>query len=108
MGLKIRKYLPPLTVLLFRNSTNFAKVNTSEINQNALIAKISICKKTSKFPKYIKKDTFKLFFKKFSTKKTATVLYLLDICLKMKVHKMLDHQTNVYVPDPTISSILHA
>ena len=83
----MRKYVSMLTMLLCRDSTNFAQVNTSEINQNALIAKISICKKTSKFPKYIKKDTFKLFFKKFSTKKTATVLYLVDICLKMNVHK---------------------
>ena len=39
MDWKIRKYLPSLTVLLIRNSTNFAKVNTSKINQNALIAK---------------------------------------------------------------------
>ena len=52
---KTRKYLPPLTILLLRNSTNFAKVNSSEINQNAWIAKISICKKISKFPKWIKK-----------------------------------------------------
>ena len=55
MGWKIRKYLPPLTVLLFGNFTNFAKVKTSEINQNALTAKLSICEKTSKFPKQIKK-----------------------------------------------------
>ena len=43
--------MPPITVLLFRNSTNFAKVNTSKINENALIAKISMGKKISKFPK---------------------------------------------------------
>ena len=34
----------------------------------------------------------------FFTKKTAYVLYLLDKCLRMKVHKMLGRQTNVYVP----------
>ena len=39
MDWKIRKYLPSLTVLLVRNSTHFAKVNTSQINQNTLIAK---------------------------------------------------------------------
>ena len=55
LGWKIRKYLPLLTVLLFRDSTNFVKVNKSEINQNALIAKISVSKKMSKFPKYIKR-----------------------------------------------------
>ena len=47
----MRKYLPLLSVLLFMNSTNYSKVDTSEINQNALIAEISICQKTSKFPK---------------------------------------------------------
>ena len=36
---------------LFRNSPNFAKVNTPEIHQNALLGKISTCEKTSKFPK---------------------------------------------------------
>ena len=47
----------------------------------------------------IKKETFKLFKKKkVFTKKTAAVLYLSDECLKMKVHKMLERQTNVYVP----------
>ena len=51
LGCEIRKYLPPLIILFFKNSTNFAKVNRSKINQNALIAEISICDKTSKFPK---------------------------------------------------------
>ena len=37
LGWKIRKYLPPLTLFLFRN---FAKVKTPEINQSALISKI--------------------------------------------------------------------
>ena len=37
--------------LLFRNFTNSAKVNTSEINQNDPIAKISICEKALQFPK---------------------------------------------------------
>ena len=31
-------------------------------------------------------------------KKIKTVLYLLDKCLKIKVHKMLERQRNVYVP----------
>ena len=35
----------------------------------------------------------KIFAKNFET-----VLYLLDKCLKMKVHKMLERQTNVYLP----------
>ena len=30
--------------------------------------------------------------------KNATDLYLLDKCLKTKVHKMLERQTNVYLP----------
>ena len=90
MGWKIRKSLPPLTVLLFRNSTN----------QNALIARISICKKTSKFPKIDKKKETKNINKniKVFAKRIETVLYILNKCLKMKVHKMLERQTNVYVP----------
>ena len=39
MDWKIRKHMPSVIVLLIRNSTNFAKVNTSQINQNAVIAK---------------------------------------------------------------------
>ena len=35
----------------FQEFHNFVKVNTSEINQNDLTAKISICEKTSEFPK---------------------------------------------------------
>ena len=35
---------------------------------------------------------------KKNTKKIATVLYPLDKYLKMKVPKMLECQTNVYVP----------
>ena len=31
-------------------------------------------------------------------KKNETVLYLLNKYLKMKVHKILERQTNVYVP----------
>lgn len=34
-----------LTVLLFSNSTIFSKGNAHEINQNALITKLSTCKK---------------------------------------------------------------
>ena len=34
---------------------------------------------------------------KFFSKKVETVLYLLSKCLKMKVHKILERQTNVYV-----------
>ena len=49
LGWKIRKYLPPLTVLLFRNFTNIVEVNTPKINQNTLNAKKSMCKKTSNF-----------------------------------------------------------
>ena len=30
-------------------------------------------------------------------KKNATVLYLSDKCLKMKIHKILERQKNVYV-----------
>ena len=56
LGWKI-KYLPPLTVLNFRNYTNIAKVYTSGINQNALIVKISMCEKTSKISKQRKKET---------------------------------------------------
>ena len=29
----------------------------------------------------------------------ANVLYLLEKCLKVKIHKMLGRQTNVYVPN---------
>ena len=28
----------------------------------------------------------------------TTILYLFDKCLKMKVHKILECETNVYVP----------
>ena len=41
-GLENEKYLPLLSVLLFMNSTNYSKVDTSEINQNSLIAKINM------------------------------------------------------------------
>ena len=43
----------------FRNSTNFAKINTPETNQNALIAKVNgkRAKKTSKIPKQTRKET---------------------------------------------------
>ena len=99
MGWKTRKSLSPLTLLPFRNSTNFAKVNTSQINQNALIARISICKKTSKFPKIDKKKETKNINKniKVFAKRIETVLYILNKCLKMKVHKILERQTNVHV-----------
>ena len=43
--------------------------------------------------------------------KNATDLYLLDKCLKTKVHKMLERQEHLYAyfyVDPTISSILQA
>ena len=51
----------------------------------------------SKFLKYIKN---KQIIQKtiIFTKKIANVLYLLRKCLKMKVHKILESQTNVYVP----------
>ena len=46
-----KKIPTPLTVLLLKNSTNFAKFNTPKINQNTLITKISTCEKKLKFPK---------------------------------------------------------
>ena len=55
MDWKIRKYLPSLTVLLIRNSTNFAKVNTSQINQNTLIAKNKHMRENVKISKIDKK-----------------------------------------------------
>ena len=85
LGWKIRKYLPSLVVLLFRNSTDFAQVNTPKISQNAPMAKISLCNKGSKFPKQISKLLKNQFY----------VLYILDKCLKVKVFKMLQHQTKV-------------
>ena len=91
MDWKIRKDLPPLTVLLFRNSTNFTEVNAFQINQNALIAKISICENVKKRNKLLKK--YQIYVKKIKT-----ALYLLDKCLKMKIYKMLERQTNVNVP----------
>ena len=36
--------------------------------------------------------------KKILLKNVVYLVYLLDKCLKMKVHKMLERQTNVYVP----------
>ena len=51
------KYLLFLTVLLSRNFRNFAKVNTTKINQNAVTLKISTREKMSKFPKYLLKET---------------------------------------------------
>ena len=47
------------------------------------------------------------------TKKIANILYLLNKRLKVKVHKMLGRQTNIYIPtyfyaDSTNSGILQA
>ena len=56
------------------------------MRENIKISKLD--KKRSKLSKKIN----------FYLKKTATVLYLLGKCLKMKVHKMLERQINVYVP----------
>ena len=44
-------------MLLYRNSTNFAKVNTTETNQNSLIVNVSSCEKTSNFPEQTRKET---------------------------------------------------
>ena len=43
-----------------------------------------------------KKQTIKKKF--FFTKKIANVLYILNKCLKMKIHRILGRQANVYVP----------
>ena len=51
--------------------------------------------KISKIDK--KRETNYLKNIKFLSKKVETVLYLLNKCLKMKVHKILERQTNVYV-----------
>ena len=51
----------------------------------------------SKIDKKKKKKAIKKNVKIFA-KKIKTVLYLLNRCLKMKVHKILERQTNVYVP----------
>ena len=50
-----------------------------------------------------KKQTIQKSIKNFA-KKIETYLYLLNKCLKIKVHKILERQTNVYVP----TSILQA
>ena len=63
------------TVLLFRNFTNFAKVNTTEINQNDLIAKITIYEKKANFPKWTRKKQTTIK-KQISTKKDDHILYL--------------------------------
>ena len=34
----------------------------------------------------------------FLLKNVVYLVYLLDKCLKMKIHKILEHQMNVYVP----------
>ena len=52
---KLRKYLSALTILLLSNSTDFAKVYTTEINHNALIVKISTYKKHQTFQNRQKK-----------------------------------------------------
>ena len=44
-----------------------------------------------------KKETIYKNIKIFA-KKIETVLYLLNKCLKMKVHKIVERQTNAYVP----------
>ena len=50
-----------------------------------------------KFPKKIKKkETIKK--KVFLQKNVVSLVYLLRKCLKMKVHKMLERQMNIYVP----------
>ena len=43
-------------MLPFRNSTNFSKVNTPEINQNALITKMTVCEKMSNFTEKTRKE----------------------------------------------------
>ena len=55
-AIQLTANLTPLTVLPFRNF-NFAKINASQINQNALTAKIGTCTKKPKFSKYIRKET---------------------------------------------------
>ena len=63
-----------------------------------LLQKSAYVRKRQNFQNKLK-ETNKLFKKyQFFTKKIETVLYLLDKCLKMKVHKMLERQTNVYAP----------
>ena len=45
-----------LTILPFRNSAKFSKVNTLEINQNAVIAKASTREKTLNFTKLARNE----------------------------------------------------
>ena len=40
---------PILTVLLFRNFINVAKINTPQISRNGLVAKVSACGETLNF-----------------------------------------------------------
>ena len=55
LGWNIRKYLPHLTVLLFRNLTNFPKVNTAEINKKCPNCKNKHMRENVKIPKIDKK-----------------------------------------------------
>ena len=48
--------MPALTLLPFRNSANFSKVNPLEINQNAVIAKASTKGKTLNFTKLTRNE----------------------------------------------------
>ena len=51
-----------------------------------------------KVSKTDKKRNKQLKKKKKLLKNVVYLAYLLDKCLKMKVHKMLERQTNFYVP----------
>ena len=58
-------------ISVLKNSTKFARLNTSEIIQNALIVKI--CEKTLKSPKHKRKETNYLKNDKFLLKRLQTL-----------------------------------
>ena len=101
---KIRKYLPLLTVLLFKNSTNFAEVNTPVINHNALLAKINTYEKKYKFPKLIRKETNYWKNNKFLLKRLQ-IFYIFRKNVSKWKHWGVKHLCTFFYVDSTVSSI---
>ena len=83
LGWKIRKYLPTIIKILFSNFKNFIKVNTLKISLNALIAQNKHIQEKVK--------TFKIDIKSNYYKNQ------LDKHLRVKINKILRHQTFMYL-----------
>ena len=94
-GKQEKTFKPTLTVRVFRNYTDFAKVATLEIDRNALTTTQAQASKRQTFQnRQERKQTIKN--KQISTKKLLMFYISFDKCQKMKVNEMFGRQTNVY------------